>query len=425
MTPDVTSPVAVGGGVVAVHRWFAGGEDWAYHPWFERHTAALLRSLDARLKSGERGAFEVDALGGVLVGETLPDPDCPDPKARERAPTVLRVAFVPRRLRDDERPALLVALREVSPPTRPGPDPSLLLPGGTVPPPLALPLESSRLPRRALLVAAASALLALAGAVVAWSLWPEREDGTAAVAPEQTGRGDETHFAGGDGPVTARQIDEVLGPYAAVRHPYVAFLKDRAERPLSYDDWRRESGGRAYPDRDKPLPEAVRRLVERWRDPGPFAEPARKMAELLRAWGESEPSGDLAARRPFLVIDRFFAFLTRPRFVPRPVELDHPMTAFLWRLPADPVGEGVTFETEAELSARLSELLSHLDGRRSPSRGDLPATDLLRLIEQEMSYDDWLRSQRGRTYAHADRDPGAEVTAFGRRFTRVDRRTGE
>ena len=65
------------------------------HPRTRRSPSQIALALDATLKEGELGTFELPALNGVLVGETLPDPDCPDAKARPRAPTILRVVFFP------------------------------------------------------------------------------------------------------------------------------------------------------------------------------------------------------------------------------------------------------------------------------------------------------------------------------------------
>src|SRR5262249_56749926 len=88
--------LADGDGKVAIHRWFAAGEGWDLPPWYVPRQLELLRVLDKRLKSSEEGVFTVPVFGGVLLGEKLADLHCPDVRARERKPTILRVAFFSR-----------------------------------------------------------------------------------------------------------------------------------------------------------------------------------------------------------------------------------------------------------------------------------------------------------------------------------------
>src|SRR5262245_59347686 len=83
------NPALAVDGAVAVHRWFADGSAWAYHPWFRGKTRDLLEALDRQLKSEARDPFEVSGLGGVLIGEKAEDPDCGDRRALHRRPAVL------------------------------------------------------------------------------------------------------------------------------------------------------------------------------------------------------------------------------------------------------------------------------------------------------------------------------------------------
>src|SRR5579884_1348781 len=102
-----------GDGKVAVYRWFDNGEGWAYHPWFSARGLELSQAVDPILKAAPAGSFCIPALGGFLIGEHCEDPDCPDPKARARRPTVLRVAFLSRRPQHEDEATLLDALSQL------------------------------------------------------------------------------------------------------------------------------------------------------------------------------------------------------------------------------------------------------------------------------------------------------------------------
>ena len=117
----------VGRGAVAVQRWFAGGEGWACHPWYDRHGLRLVEALDATLKSARLGIVEVPALGGYLLGEIVADAECPDPKAQGRNPVVVQVAFFPHRVSPDQHKAVLDALHHLPLPMAPGDDERLAI----------------------------------------------------------------------------------------------------------------------------------------------------------------------------------------------------------------------------------------------------------------------------------------------------------
>jgi hypothetical protein len=279
--------------------------------------------------------------------------------------------------------------------------------------------------------------------------------------PVQVPRSDGTSVAREPTPVsdletlTAGYFRKTLGPRARLDHPYVVFLKSQAERlpesvrvyqnrpelptllpgfglrdnmsddalaeaiaeRLQYERWREGPGWRAFADRDKPLPEELRRFTERFRQPSPsFRQAAGQMAQLLQRWGEPEPSVQFAEQHPFTVIDRFFGFLTRPRSVPRPLTFDHPKVAFLWRLPADPVAEGLTFDNEKDLVHALRRLLFQLEG--DAGDGETNVADLLARIDRAMSYRDWLLRQGKRTYVDQSQEPPEDVNRFVRRFER-------
>ncbi|MCS6850414.1 MAG: hypothetical protein NZ700_04510 [Gemmataceae bacterium] len=119
-------------GVVAIHRWFADGEGWAYHPWFRERLDALLaavkpeldRRSDLRMDDRADRVFVQEAMGGFLLGQMEHDRNCSDPKARGRAPTILRVVFLSNKPNEDEIQAIVPHLMGLST-DRVGPDEAL------------------------------------------------------------------------------------------------------------------------------------------------------------------------------------------------------------------------------------------------------------------------------------------------------------
>ncbi len=407
-------------GKVAVHRWFAGGEDWACHPWFAGHGRELLAALDRRLKSREDGAFRIEALGGMLVGESRPDPDCPDPKARERRPCVLRVAFVGQPLTEAECDDVLRKLAELPLPEHPGAYPTLTVALEVPPRPAPLKIRTGGFPavrQRRLWV---PWLAVVAGTAVGTGIYlGTRESHQAPNEPSRQASPSppERPVAGGRAPEDAvRQWER----YRNLEHPYIAFLHEvrkGAGAALVYEDWLDGHAHLRFADRDRPLPEALRREVENHRRPSPaFKEAARQMAVLLRGWsGRSEPS-ERAADWPFPVIDQFFRYLVRPA-LPRPWEVDHPANAFLWRLPRDPIAEGRTFDTEKDLKIPLCVLLRDLEGHpEAVLHTEWSTREILVHIAQEMDYRNWARRAGGHFALRPDEDPGREVREALARF---------
>jgi hypothetical protein len=208
--------------------------------------------------------------------------------------------------------------------------------------------------------------------------------------------------------------------YKRLEHPYIDFLDavkhGRVADSRTYEEWREGLPNARFQDRDKPLPEALRRQVEERRRPAPaFKEAARQMAALLRQWsGKPEPS-EQATDRPFPVIDQFFRYLVRPGTLPRPSEMDHPAIVFLWRLPRDPVAEGRTFDSEEDLKLPLCLLLRDLEGNpAAPLHLTLSTREILEHISGQLDYKSWLA---GRRFAlRAEEDTGPEVREALARF---------
>src|SRR5262249_7179298 len=85
---------------VVQHRWFKGGEGWAYDASVDANYVRLADSLDPALRRpatrGERTRVGLPSCGGWLVGERADDPDPVDPRAVRGGarPFVLCVAFL-------------------------------------------------------------------------------------------------------------------------------------------------------------------------------------------------------------------------------------------------------------------------------------------------------------------------------------------
>ena len=242
-----------GNGKVVIHRWFADGENWATHPWFGGRERQLMAALAPHLQVAS-DAFTVPGLGGVLVGETVPDPDCPDPKARSRHPTILRAVFVSHPPTDRQRRDLLAGLRRLSLPPGPGANDRLEIrapaPRQDAVTPETEPRAKSKKP---LLILAAVVALLLAGGLVIGS-WlksgananygdpptdPKPKPTTPAngrpppVVPLPGEDADLTPV-GGEVPYlnerTARRFRQRVGTASKYDHPYVAFLTEFATR---------------------------------------------------------------------------------------------------------------------------------------------------------------------------------------------------
>src|SRR5438876_1003681 len=110
---------------VAVHRWYADLEGWAYHARLSEHLPALIDAIDGELKGRAGAAFSKPWPLGWLVGENVADPDCPNPNAVRRDPTIFRVVALGQQPTPAERDRLLLALRRLPLPAARGPRPDL------------------------------------------------------------------------------------------------------------------------------------------------------------------------------------------------------------------------------------------------------------------------------------------------------------
>ncbi len=189
MTDDTLSR---GSGAVAVHRWFVTGEGWAYHPWFEPRMLELMASLKPELDNrpavmaaGTRGRILRPALGGVLVGEQVEDVNCPDPVAKGRFPTVLRVVFLRRPPSEPDRASITAHLARLGA-SAPGRDPTLSIPVAEANTPSPRPR-----PRRGWVPVGVGLLAVLLIAGVTWWQFPLFGRGTPTAEPTQAKKGDD------------------------------------------------------------------------------------------------------------------------------------------------------------------------------------------------------------------------------------------
>jgi hypothetical protein len=133
MSVVMGNKAATGCGMVAIHCWFAGGEGWAYHPWYEDRKHELLAALKGELESrrelessDRRRRFVQKAMGGVLFGEQVSDASCPDQAATGRHPTILRVVFLRSEPPELDRVAIAERLSRLDA-KQAGPDPGLMI----------------------------------------------------------------------------------------------------------------------------------------------------------------------------------------------------------------------------------------------------------------------------------------------------------
>jgi hypothetical protein len=97
---------------VAVHRWFSSGEGWAYHPDLSGFVRELADTVKQELE-GRTPHFGKPWSHGYLLGCQIPDSECPDSRARGRAPAILRVVSLPREPLPEARDRLVTRLAEL------------------------------------------------------------------------------------------------------------------------------------------------------------------------------------------------------------------------------------------------------------------------------------------------------------------------
>jgi hypothetical protein len=124
---------------VAVHRWFADKEGWAYHTTLRDHVAPLIDAMDSELKARGEGVFSKAWPYGWLLGERVLDRQCLNEDAAKRAATIIRVTMLTQEPSEREKGLVLAALRRVPLPSVKGPSDKLVL---SFEPPPTLPAWS-------------------------------------------------------------------------------------------------------------------------------------------------------------------------------------------------------------------------------------------------------------------------------------------
>jgi hypothetical protein len=125
-------PIALG--AVIIHRWFADGAGWAYHPTYGDHRLRIVKVLGdelsnqrQKLEAGNgRHRFVRMIEEGVLLGEVVDDLACPDPMAAGRHPTILRAVLLQGKPSKDYQERWLKHLARLDPPY-PGTNYSLMI----------------------------------------------------------------------------------------------------------------------------------------------------------------------------------------------------------------------------------------------------------------------------------------------------------
>jgi hypothetical protein len=407
---------------VAVHRWFARGEDWAVHPALAEHLPEIVRLLDARLKAREVGPFRLPLDDGEILGEMQDDPHCLDSRARARRPVIIRLTQVPGRVQPQEHESFLKALRGVPLPVSPGIDQGLIV-STEIPVDRPVALLSRRKPpepaksQRGWLLVLAGGAVALGLVVPLAILWNNaRPSPRSPALPATENKLPEASRS----PETLRAL---LRRYEAVDHPYVHFLLKHPEalaRSPQRDDPRYETWRagqrRSFAAATHPLPRKLREQVAQWREPAPELQAlCLRLRELRRDLDPSGPARPTAIEE----IEALFETLTRPSGLPPREEFDHSANAFLARLPRDPFRAGQTFDSVEEARDTLRAFVNDALQTQPPLDTAVSTAALVNRLRDELNYLRWREQQQRRGTVFAD-----ENASLDERLRQAIRRFG-
>jgi hypothetical protein len=332
----------------AVHRWFASGEGWAYHPDID---LKQVRSWATRILANrsdvwqptpdgeqvhealEREQLSCDTGHNLcLVYRHYADKECPDPRAKQRFPTVLIVALA-HDLNDAEIKEVqkqLSALHDKDLPQQPGRQDTLKLTVKRIAAPTAndQPVTPDNIPaslqpdahpdvhrpahrsfKLVILCAAVSVLLAVGVIIYLGPFPPEGNDWsqvkpTSSPPPEQGGNGGSSsnatsHFGVTPSPAnTNTKSTDNQSPGSAAR------VKSQPEGAAR---WRKEAA------------EAMLRHLKRWHKSGPLIKELGRVSSLrqearrlLEANLETVPTGGtIPMELENQIMSRFFLVLSQ------------------------------------------------------------------------------------------------------------------
>ncbi len=97
----------------AIHRWFSGGEGWAYHPGLAGTIRELADAVKPELQ-GRTPTIEKRWSKGWVFGCQVHDDTCQDDHARTRSPTVTRVVSLPKAPAASSREMILGRLNQLT-----------------------------------------------------------------------------------------------------------------------------------------------------------------------------------------------------------------------------------------------------------------------------------------------------------------------
>lgn len=230
---------------VIVHRWFEQGAGWAFAPNAKPILLDVIAALDPHLKAGREGDFHAEMPSNRFVlGSIAPDAASPDPKARERKPSILRAVVLERVPSEEQRALILNEIRSITP-SHAGPDECLVV---DVPATLATsrpkPVEptrqagdSRRKSRRTVLIMLSIAAVGLLAIGVVYQQksqpGPEKPNDLKSVAEKMAAQ-----LSGWGRKVQNKTPDDIIDEYFGFlcqkaawkaapdsRHPYVEFVK--------------------------------------------------------------------------------------------------------------------------------------------------------------------------------------------------------
>jgi hypothetical protein len=128
-----------------------------------------------------------------------------------------------------------------------------------------------------------------------------------------------------------------------------------------------------------------------------LAASCRLLAERLQQWNFECPTQAASPVNANEICHRYFGALASNQFKEDRLLLDLPEVAFVRRLPQQPIGEGVSFSSNAALRQELAHVAVHLGADESVATG-FGVPELLGEIAFRMDYRRWVNREGRRDY---------------------------